>query len=162
MFAEYDEIVLSHLSESYWIFIPAIPIFLLVSIGLFIANDGKSLDDKVARMVAIGFFICFVLVLVLIACHHIDVKKDNYITYSGDFYLEEFTTNRGTHWIIIQKDGEKRTKRYEIPYRDMYKSEEIENGNIFQCMQEGAKYKGTLVYSKLTKILVDIYIEEAY
>ena len=121
-------------------------------------------DTKIKDLHCTDKFIIAVFWFLIIGCfvrcipYKIDIKKENFITYTGEFYVKEFS-GRGTKRVGIKKEGSIKSKNHEIVKKNIYDDINVKNGNIYQYIEEDTSYKGTFVYSKYSKVLVDIYVE---
>ena len=76
-----------------------------------------------------------------------DIQEEAFITYSGEFYVEEcYSLNRGGTYILIRYGEENESVRYKV----LCDVTEVEN-------ETG--YNGTFVYSQHSKCLVEIELQ---
>lgn len=121
-------------------------------------------DTKIKNLHWTDKLVISMFLLLVIGCfmrcipYKIDIKKENFITYTGEFYVKEFS-GRGTKQVGIKKEGSNKSKNHEIVKKNIYDDTNVKNGNIYQYIEEDTSYKGTFVYSKYSKVLVDIYVE---
>lgn len=120
-------------------------IFIAVVTLVLIAVCLKIKYRKMAIFTLIGgIVISAALYFTSIFPFQMDVQKEAYITYSGEFYVEEcYSSNRSGSYILIRYGEENESARYKV----LCDVTEIENATLYQ---------GTFVYSKHSKCLVDI------
>jgi len=123
-------------------------IIVIVLVALLLMNKNNLLE----RNTSIILFACSLILSASIYFLEIlpvqkDINQQSYIVYEGEFYVEEIkTASRSGTYIYIQASNDSTPIRYEVSC-DV---NEINNDT---------SYMGYFVYSKHSKIIVDIRIE---
>jgi hypothetical protein len=123
-------------------------IFVAVVTTTLIAVCLKIKYRKMAMITLIGgIVISAALYFTSIFPFQLDVQKEAYITYSGEFYVEDcYSVNGGGTYILIQYGEENESVRYKV----LCDVTEIENETV---------YNGAFVYSQHSQCLVDIELQ---
>ena len=133
-------------------------VFSIIAIGVLIWNYHDIKMDKEDKFLTGCIIFLLIMTMFTWLPHKIDIKNENYITYTGEFYVKEFIVGTGSERIWIKKEDEDKVKKYNV-IRNTYDDANVKNGNIYQYIEEDTSYKGTFVYSKYSNVLVDIYVE---
>ena len=103
------------------------------------------------KKIAIVILVVSILILSLmyflcIYPYEKDINEKAYVTYTGNFYVEEcFFVNRGGSYILLKYEESNNSIRYKV----LCDVSSIENNT---------EYVGTIVYSQNSKCLIDIQL----
>ena len=123
-------------------------IIVIVLVALLLMNKNKLLERNTAIILCVCSLVLSASIYFLeILPVQKDINQQSYIVYDGEFYVKETkSANRSGTYIYIQSSNDSSPIRYEI----LCDINEINNDTI---------YTGYFVYSKHSKIIVDIRIE---
>lgn len=117
---------------------------IIVFLWFIIALKFKIIKD-VALYLILGILILTIGYFFTILPIQKDIKTNAYVSYSGDFFVEDYYyVSRGTWpYILIKLPNEQKSVRYKIL------------GN-FKGLKANTTYTGTFIYGKNSKAIIDI------
>ena len=139
---QFSKLLQGYVSFATWILVFIIVVVLLLFIFcLFVKYKRMAI-----LTIFVGFLLCLVYCCFCIFPYQKDIKDEAYITYTGDFYVQEcYFVNRGGNYILLSYDGLDKVVRYKA-LCDV------------SLISDDTVYNGTIVYSHNSKCLVDIQI----
>lgn len=125
-----------------------ISIIICVSIALIIVCV-KLQQKKLAISTAIFMMaLIFIVSFVQVVPYYFDYKYESYLSYTGEFYVEEcHSVNRSGAYIVIRFVNTNEIVRYKV----------LCNIN---AIEDDSVYTGTIIYSKRSKCLLDVALQE--
>ena len=129
-----------------------LPTFLIIVVSivvLFLIFLCVKIKDKKMAWIAFigGILIVLMIYMFCISPYKQDISANSYEQYTGSFVVEKYYfVNRGGTYILIKLNEKENVVRYKV-LTDM------------PSIQDGTAYNGTIVFSKHSKCLVDIDLE---
>ncbi len=116
----------------------------------WIKKKRKVLSIKEFRDRLIAFIFVFAILTgtivatgIYIVSIRLDVAEEAYVTYEGEFWVEDTNYGRGGPSVQIRFPNDAKARVYKL------------NGYLDSCFEEENAYDGYVVYSKRSKIIVD-------
>ena len=115
----------------------------------WIKKKRKALSKKDFWDRLVAFTLVFVIligtivaVVINIVSIRLDISEETYVTYEGEFWVEDTNYGRGGPSVTLIFQNDKKAKTYKVnPYLDSF--------------EEKNAYSGYVVYSKRSKIILD-------
>ena len=147
-----DEAILEQYAEklSHYMKIPIIVIVVvsaLMAIAFILVCRFKLLKETYIYF-ALGCIALIAAYFLVVFPIQWDIKEKSYVSYSGDFFVEDhYYTNGGSSpYIVIKCQNETKAVKYKI-------------SGDFDFIKSNTNYSGKFVYGKRSKAIVDISVE---
>ena len=116
----------------------------------WINKKRKALSKKDFWNRLVAFTLVFVILIgtivavgINIVSIRLDISEETYVTYEGEFWVEDTNYGRGGPSVKLIFQNDKKAKMYKV------------NGYLDSYFEEKNAYSGYVVYSKRSKIIVD-------